>query len=196
MSAQADGKRTIVQRLYSSDELDDLMFKMMQTMEVTKLEFKRLRSELEEVRDLERSFQSGHGQTGQTSRVHEPQELRTALFTDISMLLESIHRTNEILHQLKRLMPHEPEIASLRNRHRRWLKACEGFRELLNRFDMTDYGEVQGSVFCLNGKTLDFGAELESKTEALFQDFISVWERAAEKKRKIRDLISRRESCS
>lgn len=194
MLAQTRSSTPLVYRSYSSDQLDDLMFKMMQTMEVIKLQFKRIRSELDEVRNLERAFQTGVARGEQANRIHEPQELRTALYADISLLLESIHRTNEILQRLKRLMPHDPEVASLRNRHRRWLKSCEEFRGLLSRFDMTDYGELQGSVFCINGKSLDFGAELEAKAEALFKDVISTWEGAAEKKRRIRELISRRET--
>lgn len=194
MLAQTRRNTPFVHRSYSNDQLDDLMFKMMQTMEVIKLQFKRLRFELDEVRNLERAFQKGIARDERPASIHEPQELRTALYADISLLLESIHRTNEILQRLKKLMPHDPEVASLRNRHRRWLRSCEEFRGLLSRFDMTDYGELQGSVFCINGKSLDFGQELEVKAEALFKDIISTWERAAEKKRKIRELISRRET--
>ncbi len=192
MLAEARSSIPVTHRSYTNDQLDDLMFKMMQTREVARLQFKRLRSELDEIRNLERAFQSGVARGDQPARLHEPQELRTALFADVSMLLESIHRSAEVLHRLKKLMPHDPEVASLRNRHRKWLKACEEFRGLLSMFDMTDYGELQGTVFWINGKALDVGAELEAKAEALFRDIISTWERAAEKKRKIRELISRR----
>lgn len=186
--------------VYSKDELDGLMFMMMQNMEVTRLQFRRLKSELDEVGRLERAFASPmRGTTGAGERkilAHEPQEIRTALFADVSMLLQCLHRTSELLLQIKKLMPQDPEIASLRNRHRPWLRSCEEFKAQLDRFDMSDYGELQGSVFCMNGKSLDVGADLETKAESLFRDVIDAWERAAEKRRKIRELISCKDICS
>jgi len=189
----------VARALCSKDQLDDLMFMVMQNMDVTRLQFRRVKSDLEEVRRLERAFRPGfHASTPGERKVlaHEPQELRTTLFADISMLLHSIHRTNELLQQLKRLMPQDPEVASIRNRHRRWLRSCEEFKALLDRFDLGDYGELQGSVFCMNGKSFDLGTDLESKADRLFRDIVAVWERASEKRRRIRELISRKEVCS
>ena len=191
---------TAVRRSHS--EADALMAQMAQSIDVTRLQFKRVKKDLVDYQELPRHSASVRmfGDPAKDEDLGKSRDVRTALFADVHFLLMSLHETDKILARLKMLFPHEAELANLRNRHRPLLKRCMEFRTHMEHFDknngVEDFGSLSDNTYQFHGKTIDLGPELEKCAESFFGDLMSIWSRMSDRQRKIRDLISRKSSAS
>jgi len=184
-------------RRSSSSEADAVISQIAQSIDVARLQFKRLRKDLDDYNALTR-----HGATirvfgdhPQEETLSKSRESRTAIYADVHFLLMSLHDTDKMLSRLKVLFPREAELANLRNRHRALLRYCEDFRTHMEHFDSSngveDCGNLHEYVYNYRGRTLNLGPELEQTAESFFSDLMSVWLKMSARQRKIRDLISR-----
>jgi hypothetical protein len=189
-------------RRRTRSEADAVMAQMAQTIDVARLQFKRLHSDVQEYQGL--------AKTGATVRVFgdHPQDedpsksrsIRTALFADVHFLLINLHEADKMLTKLKSVFPTEADLANLRNKHRPLLKTCADFRLHIEHFDanngVEDFGTLTDQIFRFHGKTLDIGPSLEQAAECFFADIMTAWSRISDRQRKIRDLISRARAAS
>jgi hypothetical protein len=187
---------------HSPNEADALMAMMAQSIDVTRLQFKRLKKDLTDYNGLPRHDMSVRvfGDHEKDEDLTKSREIRTALFADVRFLLISLHETDKILAKLKTLFPHEADLANLRNRHRPLLKRCTDFRNHMEHFDKNngaeDFGSLSETRFQFHGKTIDLGPEFEKCAESFFCDLMSIWTRMSDRQRKIRELISRKSLAS
>jgi len=178
-------------------EADSLMAQTAQTIDVARLQFKRLRKDLKDSRNLPPGdspvrFFSGQPHEENLTRVRE---VRTALFADVYFLLVSLQETEKALSRMNNLFPNEADLAKLRNKYRPLLKRCKEFRVHLEHFDgnngSEDFGILQKDVFSFHGKSIELGSQFEDSTEKLFYDLMSAWTLMSDRQRKIRELIMR-----
>jgi hypothetical protein len=178
-------------------EADRVMAQVAQTIDVARLQFKRLRGDLKECRSLPRNDASIRvfGDHSQDEDLAKSREIRTALFADVHFLLISLNETDKIVSRLKAIFPQEAELANLRNKYRPMLKRCAEFRNHLEKFDgnngVEDFGDLAENVYGFHGKSLDLGPELEKNAEHFFCDVMSAWSRISDRQRRIRELICR-----
>ncbi len=192
---------TSVQRRTRS-EADAVMAQMAQTIDVARLQFKRLHSDVLEYRGLVRNEATVRvfGDHPQDENLSKSRFIRTALFADVHFLLISLHEADKMLTKLKSVFPTEADLANLRNRHRPLLKVCADFRMHIEHFDanngVEDFGTLTDELFKFHEKTLDIGPGFEQAAESFFADIMTAWSRISDRQRKIRDLISRAHSAS
>lgn len=197
MDKNATSEQRAPRRQHAPSEADSAMAQMAQTIDVTRLQFRRLRKDVQEFRSLVRHDATirvfgDHLQDEDPSR---SREIRTALFADVHFLLVSLYEADKTLTKLKVVFPQEADLANLRNKHRPLLKRCIEFKNHIEHFDanngVEDFGSLFDDTYKFHGKALDLGPELEKSAERFFCDVMSVWVRISDRQRKIRDLISR-----
>jgi hypothetical protein len=196
MADEGTLKTTSPRKRISPNEAEALVAMMNKSIDVARLQFKRLRKDLDDYHQLagsEASVRVFDGNIG-NENMSRSRETRTALFADVHFLLISLHETEQLFSRLKKLLPHETELANLHNRHRPMMRRCSEFRVHMEHVDgkeTEDLGKLAETVFTLRGKGIDLGPALEKGTEALFSDLVSAWARISERQRKIRELIVR-----
>jgi len=196
MSGMANPDASASRRRGRNSEADAIMAMMAKTIDVSRLQLKRLKNEVEQFHHLEGS-EGGNSLGSATSEgkyLASSTEVRTALYADLHLLFIKLHEADQLLSRLKRLMPHELELAHLRNRHRALLKKCDEFRRHLECVDGTylaDAGNLSDSTFSFHGKKFDLGPELEGQVEDLMQDVVLSWGKIRDRQKRIRELISR-----
>ena len=177
-------------------EADALMAQLAQSIDVTRLQFKRLRNDLQEYNGLLRHDATVRvfGDHAKDENLSKSREIRTALFADVRFLLISVHEAEKMVSGLKGLFPREADLANLTNKHRSLLKRCTEFRTHLEHFDknngVEDFGKLAENMYIFHGKTLDLGPEFERAVESFFCDLMSAWTKMSDRQRKIRHLIS------
>jgi len=166
-----------------------------QTIDVARLQFKRLRKDLKEYRHLPPGDCSVRifGTHPHEENLTRTREIRTALFADVYFLMISLQETEKAISRMDNLFPNEADLAKLRNKHRPLLKRCKEFRTHLEHFDgnngSEDFGHLDKDIFSFHGKSFDLGAQFEDSTEKLFYDLMSAWTLMSDRQRKIRELI-------
>ena len=184
------------------NEADALIAQMAQSIDVARLQFKRLRKDISDYSTLPRHDASVrvYGDHLKDEDLSKSRELRTSLFADVHFLLISMNEADKLLAKLKGLFPHEADLANLRNKHRPLLKRCAEFRLHMEHFDkdngVEDFGSISDTTFKFHGRGLDLSPDFEKGAESFFCDLMSVWTRMSDRQRKIRDLISRAPSAS
>jgi hypothetical protein len=202
MDDQAVSPTCLPSRHRQSSPADALMAQLAQSIDVTRLQFKRLRNDLSEYNGLSRNDATVRvfGDHAKDENLSKSREIRTALFADVHFLLISLHETDKMVSKLKTLFPREAELANMTNRHRPLLKRCTEFRTHMEHFDekngVEDFGQLVENIYKFHGKTLDLGPEFERTAELFFCDLMSAWTKMSDRQRKIRDLISRTSSAS
>ena len=172
------------------------MAMMNKSIDVTRLQFKRVRKDLDEFHQLagsEASVRVFDGKLG-NENMSQSSEIRTALFADVHFLLISIHETEQLFARLKKIYPLEADLSNLHNRHRPMMRRCTEFRTHMEHVDgkeTEDLGRLRETVFSLRGKAIDLGPAFERDAEALFADLVNAWARISERQRRIRELIVR-----
>ena len=172
------------------------MAMMNKSIDVTRLQFKRVRKDLDEFHQLagsEASVRVFDGNVG-NENMSKSSEMRTALFADVHFLLISMHEMEQLFARLKKLYPLETDLSNLHNRYRPMMRRCSEFRahmEYVDGKETEDLGKPKEAVFSLRGKAIDLGPAFERDAEALFADLVSVWARISERQRRIRELIVR-----
>jgi len=178
-------------------EADALMAEMAKSIDIARLQFKRVRKDLADYHGLQKTEGTVRifGDHGKDENFTRSREIRTALYADVYFLMISMHETDKIVTKLKVLFPQEAELANLRNRHRPLLKRCTEFRTHMEHFDrnngVEDFGQLTENTFKFHEKAIDLGPELENTAESMFCDLMSVWTKMSDRQRKIRSLISR-----
>ena len=177
------------------------MAMMNKSIDVARLQFKRLRRDMDEYHHLAGSEASVRLFDGgvENEKMSQSKEIRTALFADVRFLLVSIQETEQLLSRLKRLFPHETDLSNLHNRHRSMIKRCREFRAHMDHVDgkdTEDVGRLAESLFTLRGKGIDLGPGFERETESLFSDLVAAWSRISERQRKIRELIVKKQPAA
>lgn len=174
------------------------MAMMNKSIDIARLQFKRLRNDLDEYHRLAGSEASVRVFDGgvEGEKMSQSREIRIALFADVHFLLMSMHETEQLLGKLKKLFPHETELSNLRNRHRPMMRRCSEFRTHMEHVDgkeTEDMGKLAENLYTLRGKGIDLGPGFEKDVEALFSELVSIWARISERQRRIRELIVRRQ---
>jgi len=183
-------------RRTGTSEAEALMTMMNKSIDVTRLQFKRVRKDLDEFHQhagSEASVRVFDGNVG-NENMSQSREIRTALFADIHFLLISMHETEQLFTRLKKIFPLESDLSNLHNRYRPMMRRCSEFRAHMEHVDgkeTEDLGKLTETVFTLRGKAMDLGPAFERDAEALFSDLVSAWARISERQRRIRELIVR-----
>ena len=185
-------------RIGDAEVVADLMNK---SVDVGRLQLKRIRRDLDEYHQLVASEASVRLFDGKidSEKMSRSREIGTALFADVHFLLISLHETEQLLFKLKRLFPLEAELSNLHNRHRQIMRHCSEFRAHMEYFEgreTEDLGELADTVFTLQGRSIDLGPCFEKDAEVLFSDLVSTLARISERQRKIRGLIRRDQLAS
>jgi len=185
-------------RIGDAEVVADLMNK---SVDVGRLQLKRIRRDLDEYHQLVASEASVRLFDGKidSEKMSRSREIGTALFADVHFLLISLHETEQLLFKLKRLFPLEAELSNLHNRHRQIMRHCSEFRAHMEYFEgreTEDLGELANTVFTLQGRSIDLGPCFEKDAEVLFSDLVSTLARISERQRKIRGLIRRDQLAS
>jgi len=181
----------------SHSEADALMAEMAKSIDLARLQFKRVRKDLADYGGIRRPDANVRifGDHGNDENFTRSREIRTALYADVYFLMISMHETDKVISRLKTLFPQEAELANLRNKHRPLLKRCTDFRAHMEHFDknngVEDFGRVNDNTFLFHDRTIDLGPDFEKTAESLFCDLMSVWTKISDRQRKIRSLISR-----
>ena len=185
----------------SFKEVDAVVGLMNKSIDVARLQFKRVRKDLDDYNQFiaaEASVRLFDGEV-ESEKMSRSKEIRTALFADVHFLLISLHETEQLLFKLKRLFPLEAELSNLHNRHRQIMRHCSEFRAHMEYFEgreTEDLGELADTVFTLQGRSIDLGPCFEKDAEVLFSDLVSTLARISERQRKIRGLIRRDQLAS
>ena len=196
MADDATPKAAAPRKRTNSREAEALMAMMNKSIDVARLQFKRLRKDLDDYHRLagsEASVRVFEGNVG-NENMSQSREIRTALFADVHFLLISLHEMEQLFSRLKKLFPLETDFANLHNRYRPMMRRCTEFRlhmEHVNGKETEDHGKLAETMFTLRGKGIDLGPALEKDIEALFCDLVSAWARISERQRRIRELIVR-----
>src|SRR5512136_1657873 len=165
--AKSSGRRAYP----NTSEADALMAQTAQTIDVARLQFKRLRRDLRDYshmppRDASVRIFGTHPHEENLTRTRE---IRTALFADVYFLMISLQETEKAISRMGSVFPNEADLVKLRNKHRPLLKMCKEFRAHLERFDGSngseDFGQLDKQVFTFHGKSFDLGAQFEDSTE-------------------------------
>lgn len=185
----------------SSGDADSIMAMMNKTIDIARLQFKRVQRDLDEYHHLSTSeasvrvFDGGGG----NEKMSQSREIRTALFADVHFLLISLHEAEGLFSRLKKLFPQESELSNLHNRYRPVMKRCKEFRIHMEHVDgkeTEDLGRLAETIFTLRGKDIDLGPSMEKDLETLFSEIVSTWTRISERQRKIREFIVRRQPAA
>jgi hypothetical protein len=172
------------------------MAMMTKAIDVSRLQLKRLRKDVERYHHLTGadSGSSSPGATTEGEFLASSAETRTALHADLHLLFMKLHEADQLLSRLKHLMSQEPELARLRNRHRAFIRRCDDYRRHLERVDndhLSDTGNLTENTYSFHGKKFDIGPDLAKNVEDLLKDVVSSWSRIRDRQRKIRDLITK-----
>ena len=159
---------------------------MVQTMDLVRLQLKRIEADARWHRD-----------TIACGNASEVMNAQTSLFADIHYMLITLHNVEQLFSRLEKLTPHESDLMDVRKRHRKWLKTCGEFRTSLDHSDLRvghgiDSGRLDGGYYCLNGYRLDIGPSLSEEVEFYFKDVTTAWERVVDRRKRLRELISKR----
>ncbi len=196
MSGLAPTDVGVSRRRPRNNEADAVMAMMTKAIEVSRLQLRRLKKDIERYHHLTSTDSSASSPEATTEGefLASSAETRTALHADLHLLFMKIHEADQLLSRLKHLMPHEPELARMRNRHRAFIKKCEDNRRHLEKVDaahLSDTGNLSERNYSFHGRRIDIGPELERNVEDLFKDVVSYWVRIRDRQRKIRALITR-----
>ena len=181
----------------SHGEAEAVMAMMNKSIDVTRLQFKRVRRDLDEYHGLASSEASIRVFDGsvENEKMSKSREIRTALFADVHFLLISMHETEQLFARLKKIFPLETELSNLHNRYRPMMRRCSEFRMHMEQVDgkeTEDLGKLAEELYTVRGKSLDLGVDFEKNAEALFSELISAWARMSERQKRIRELIVRK----
>ncbi len=180
----------------SNNEADAIMSMMTKVIDVSRLQLRRLRKDVERYHHLT-SADTGSSSAGAPTEgefLASSAETRTALHADLHLLFIKLHEADQLISHLNHLMPQEPELARLRNRHRALIRRCDDFRRHLEKVDgdhLSDTGNLTESTYSFHGKKFDIGPSLEKNVEDLLKDVVSSWTKIRDRQRKIRDLITK-----
>lgn len=172
------------------------MSRMTNTVHVSRLQLRRLRKDIEQYHNLiDADTSSGQSTTLTESKFFSSSAVaRTALFADLHLLMIQLHDADQLLYRLKRLIPQEPDLANLGNKHRTFIKRCDEFRKHLERVDgehPADTGSLNGTIYSYHGKKFDVGPDFEKKVETLAMDILASWARIRDRQKRIRELITK-----
>lgn len=179
-----------------NSEAEAVMAMMTKAIEVSRLQLKRLRKDVERYHHLTGSDSgSSHSVTATEGEfLASAAETRTAIHADLHMLFLELHEADKLLVRLNHVLSHEPELARLRNKHRGLIKRCDDYRRHLESVDedhISDAGNLTECSYSFHGKKFDVGPELEKCVEEMLRDVSSSWTRIRDRQRKIRDLITK-----
>jgi hypothetical protein len=196
MSGLAPADATVSRRRGSNIEADAIMAMMTKSIDVSRLQLRRLRKDVERYHHLTDADQgsSSPGATTEGEFLASSAENRTELHADLHLLFIKLHEADQLLSRLKHLMSQEPELARLRNRHRALFRRCDDYRRHLERVDedhLSDTGNLNENTYSFHGKKFDIGPDLEKNVEDLLKDVVSSWARIRERQRNIRGLITK-----
>ena len=196
MSGLAPADASVSRRRGPNKEADAIMAMMTKAIDVSRLQLRRLRKDVERYHHLT-DADSGSASSRTASEgefLLSSAETRTALHADLHLLFVKLHETDQLLSRLTHLMSQDPELARLRNRHRAFIRRCEDHRRHLEKVDedhLSDTGSLNKNAYSFHGKKFDIGPDLEKKVEDLLKDVVSSWARIRDRQRKIRDLITK-----
>ena len=196
MSELAPAGASVSRRRGSNNEADAIMAMMTKAIDVSRLQLRRLRKDVERYHHLT-SADSGPSSVGATTEgefLASSAETRTALYADLHMLFMKLHEADQLLFRLNHLVSQEPELARLRNKHRALIRRCDDYRRHLERVDedhLSDTGNLNENTYSFHGKKFDIGPDLEKNVEDLLRDVVSSWARIRDRQRKIRYLITK-----
>jgi len=182
-------------------EADAVVLMMNKAMDVARLQFKRVKKDLDNFKQISgegASVAVFDGSSG-AENMSASREARTALFADIHFLLISLHETEQHLSRLKKLFPLETDLSNLHNRYRSVMRKCAEFKTHMEHVDgkeSGDLGNLVDTLYTLRGKGIDLGPDFEKKMEALFCDLMSVWSHILERQKRIRELMGREHPAS
>jgi len=196
MSGLAPADASVSRRRGPNNEADAIMAMMTKAIDVSRLQLRRLRKDVERYHHLTGadSGSSSPGATMEGEFLASSAEARTALYADLHLLFIKLHEADQLLSRLKHLTSQEPELAPLRNRHRAFIRKCDDYRRHLERVDedhLSDTGNLNENTYSFHGKKFDIGPDLDKNVEDLLKDVISSWARIRDRQRKIRDLITK-----
>jgi len=173
-------------KMLSQAQIDATARLLTQTIDIARLQLRRIR---EDMNAINKTSSSGNGD--------DIREARTSLFADVHYMLISLHHVEQLLSRLKKLLPHEAELADIRNRYRQWLKKCNEFRDNIEHLDgriaknLLELAGIEGCSFALDGWRLEIGPSQEQTAEAFFNDVSNAWAKISDRQKKIRSLITR-----
>ena len=196
MSGLAPADTSVSRRRGPNNEADAIMAMMTRAIDVSRLQLKRLRKDVERYHHLTGadSGSSSPGATTEGEFLASSAETRTALYADLHLLFIKLHEADQLQSRLNHLMSQEPELARLRNRHRALIRRCDDYRRHLERVDkdhLSDTGNLSENTYSFHGKKFDIGPNLEMNVEDLLKDVVLSWARIRDRQRKIRDLITK-----
>lgn len=196
MSGLIPADASVSRRRGPNTETDAIMSMITKVIDVSRLQLRRLRKDIERYHHLT-SADSGSSSPGTPTEgefLASSAETRTALHADLHLLFIKLHEADQLLSRLNHLMPQEPELARLRNRHRALIRKCDDYRKHLESVDqdhVSDTGNLSENTYSFHGKKFDIGPSLEKNVEDLLKDVVSSWTRIRDRQRKIRDLITK-----
>jgi hypothetical protein len=196
MSGLAPFDASIPGRRSPNNEADAIMAMMTKAIDVSRLQLRRLRKEVERYHQLTGagSGSSSPAATTEGEFLASSAETRTALYADLHLLFIKLHEADQLLSRLKHLISHEPELVRLQNRHRAFIRKCDDYRRHLERVDkdrLSDTGNLSEHTYSFHGKKFDIGPNLEKNVEGLLKDVVSSWARIRDHQRNIRYLITK-----
>jgi hypothetical protein len=196
MSGLAPADLGVSRRRGPNSQADAIMAMMTKTIDVSRLQLRRLKKDIERYHHL-MGAHSGSSPTRATTEgefLASSAETRTALHADLHLLFIELHEADQLLSRLNHLVSQEPELASLRNRHRALIRRCDDYRRHLEKVDedhLSDTGNLHENMYSFHGKKFDIGPDLERNVEDLLKDVMSSWARIRDRQKKIRDLITK-----
>jgi hypothetical protein len=196
MSGLALADTSVPRRRGPNYEADAIMAMMTKSIDVSRLQLRRLRKDVERYHHLTGadSGSSSPGATTEGEFLASSAETRTALYADLHLLFIKLHEADQLLSRLKHLMSQEPELACLRNKHRMLFRRCDEYRRHLEKVDedhLSDTGNLNENIYSFHGKKFDIGPDLEKNVEDLLKDVVSSWARIRDHQRSIRYLITK-----
>lgn len=196
MSGLAPADLSASRRRGQNSQADAIMAMMTKTIDVSRLQLRRLKKDIERYHHLmgAHSSSSSAGATTEGEFLASSAETRTALHADLHLLFIKLHEADQLLSRLNHLMSQEPELASLRNRHRALIRRCDEYRRHIEKVDedhLSDTGNLSENTYSFHGKKFDVGPDLEKDVEDLLKDVVSSWGKIRDRQRNIRDLITK-----
>jgi len=154
-----------------------------------RLQFVRIRQDVAEIKAhfsaLENealSIIKGRGSPATFTSQQKDAELSTALFADVHFLLNCLDKVDPLIRMLERLLPNNQKLMLVHTNHDKTLKEWNDFRNHLEHIDervrdgVSDLGNLAGSLFTFNGKTLDIGPACQKELEEIFSETLTALE--------------------
>jgi hypothetical protein len=196
MSGLAPTDASISRRRGPNKEADAIMAMMTKAIDVSRLQLRRLKKDVERYHQLTGADSSSTylGATSEGEFLASSADARTALHADLHLLFIKLHEADQLLSRLNHLMAQEPELTGVRNKHRAFIMRCDDYRRHLDKVDkdhFSDAGSLKENTYSFHGRKFDIGPDLEKNVEELLKDVTSSWARIRDRQRKIRDLITK-----